>query len=70
MLLRRLILAAARRAVADPRVRAKAKQVFDESAKPVIERKAREVKRLARERQPGEHPVRFAGRAFRRLLDG
>ena len=70
MLLRRLLLAAARRAAADPRVRAEAKRVFDEKAKPAIERKAREMKRFAGEREPGEHPARFAGRAFRRLLDG
>ncbi len=70
MLLRRILFSVARRAAADPRVRAKARQVYDEKAKPVLERKAREAKEIAGERKPGEHPARFAGRVLKRLLDG
>ena len=67
---RHLLFTVAKRAASDPRVRAKAKQVFDENARPVLTRKARELKEVAAEHNPGEHPARFAGRAFRRLLDG
>ncbi|MBT6205628.1 MAG: hypothetical protein P8Q36_02525 [Alphaproteobacteria bacterium] len=70
MLIRNLLFSAARRVAADPKLQAKAKAVFNENARPVLEEKAREVKQLAAERETGEHPARFAGRAFKRLLDG
>ncbi len=70
MILRSLFMSAARRVAADPKVRAKAKQIFDQNARPVIEQKARDVKQMASEREPGEHPARFVGRAFKKLLDG
>jgi hypothetical protein len=70
MILRTLFMSAARRVAADPKVRARAKQIFEENARPVIEQKAREMKQAAAESKPGEHPARFAGRAFKKLLDG
>ncbi len=70
MLIRRLLFTAARQVASDPRVRAKARQVFDEKARPVLAKKAQELKEVAREGGPGEHPARLAGRAIRRLLDG
>jgi len=70
MLIRNLLFSAARRVAADPKLQAKAKAVFDQNARPVLEQKARAVKQLASEREAGEHPARFAGRALKRLLDG
>lgn len=70
MILRSLFMSAARRVASDPKMRAKAKQVFDENARPILEQKAREAKQIASDREPGEHPARFAGRAFKKLLDG
>ncbi len=70
MLIRRLLLGAARRAAMDPRVQARARQAFDQKARPLLRKKARQAKELAGERAPGEHPARFAGRIVRRLLDG
>ena len=69
LLLRRVLFTVARRAAADPRVRAKARQVFDEHARPAVEKTANEVRRAAA-RKPGEHPARAAGRVLKRLLDG
>jgi len=70
MFLRRLLLSAAQRAAADPRIQAKAREVYDQNARPVIEEKTAEMRRMAAERPKDEHPARFAGRAFKRLLDG
>ena len=70
LVLRHLLLAAARRAAADPRVRAKAKEIYEDKARPVLARKARELKEEAARRDPEEHPARFVGRAFKRFLDG
>ncbi|MBC6438833.1 MAG: hypothetical protein GDA49_00140 [Rhodospirillales bacterium] len=70
MLLRRLLMTAARHAATNPRVKAGVKRLYDENARPVIEQKARAMKQMAAERPAGEHPVRFVGRAFKKLLDG
>lgn len=70
MILRRLFMSAAQRVASDPKMRAKAKQVFNENARPILEKKAREAKQMAADREPGEHLARFAGRAFKKLLDG
>jgi hypothetical protein len=70
MILRSLFMSAARRVASDPKMQAKAKQVFNENARPILEQKAREAKQMASDREPGEHPARFAGRAFKKLLDG
>ena len=68
--IRHLLFTVARRAASDPRVRAKAREIFDETARPVLTKKARDIKEAAARRSPGEHPARFVGRAFKRLLDG
>ncbi len=70
LVFRHFFLAAARRAASDPRVRAKAKEIYENKARPVLARKARELKEAASERTPEEHPARFVGRAFKRFLDG
>lgn len=69
MILRQLLAMAARRAAADPTVRAKAAEVFDTHARPVIARKLQGAREAAAQGQPGEHPARTAGRMMRRLLD-
>ena len=70
LVFRQLLIAAARRAVSDPRVRAKAKAIYEEKAQPILARKTRELKEEVARRSSGEHPARFVGRAFRRFLDG
>jgi hypothetical protein len=70
MLLRNLIGMAARRAASDPKVRAKARELAETHGRPVVERTVAGVKQAAREAQPGTHPARVAGRAFKKLLDG
>ena len=68
MILRHLLTMAARRAAADPRVRAKAAEFYETQAKPVIGRKLQSARQAAAEGQPGEHPARLAGRVIGRLL--
>lgn len=68
MLIRQLLTMAARRAAADPRVRAKAAELYHTQAKPVIARKAQGLRDLAAETDPRTDPARFAGRALKRLL--
>lgn len=68
MLIRQLLIMAARRAASDPRVRAKATELYHTRAKPVIERKAKGLRDLAAETDPRANPAHFAGRAFKRLL--
>lgn len=68
MILRQLLTMAARRAAADPKVRAKAAEVYHTQARPVIERKLQAARQAAGEGQPGEHPARTAGRMIGRLL--
>lgn len=68
MILRTLITMAARRAAADPRVRAKAADLYEKQARPVIARKVQGARQAAAEGQPDEHPARRAGRIIGRLL--
>ena len=68
MLIRRLLLGAARRAVMNPELQARARQAFEHKARPLIRKKMSQAKEV--ERAPGEHPARFAGRVVKRLLDG
>lgn len=70
MLIRSLIALAARRVVNDPRVKAKARNLAETHAKPVLDEKIAEVRQVAREAAPGTHPARVAGRALKKLLDG
>ncbi|MBN33180.1 MAG: hypothetical protein CMM46_00115 [Rhodospirillaceae bacterium] len=65
-----MLLSAARKAATDPRLQAKAREAYEQNAKPVIDQKAGELRQMATERPSGEHPARFAGRALKRLLDG
>ena len=67
MLIRRLLLGAARRAAMNPELQARARRAFDEKARPLIAQKMRHAKEV--ERAPGEHPARFAGRLVKHLLD-
>ena len=68
MILRQLLTMAARRAAADPRVRAQAAQFYEAKAKPVIARKLQGAREAAAQGEPGEHPARLAGRVLGRLL--
>jgi len=70
MILRQLLTMAARRAAADPKVRAMAAEFYETQARPVINRKVDAARQAAQQGQPGEHPARMAGRVMRRLLDG
>lgn len=70
MLIRSLVALAARRVANDPKVRAKARELAETHAKPVVEEKIAEVREVARDAEPGTHPARVAGRAFKKLLDG
>jgi hypothetical protein len=66
MILRTLFWQLARRAAADPRVRAKAGEALA-AARPVVARAAREIAEAAREHQPLADPKAFASRAAERL---
>ncbi len=83
-LLQRLMFAAARRIAADPRTKAKAKQVFETEikpraadalakAKPKIAKAKESVRAelddIAKDTDPRREPARFAGRLARRLID-
>ncbi|MFB3150234.1 MAG: hypothetical protein ACE10M_06655 [Alphaproteobacteria bacterium] len=79
--IRQLILYAARRIAADPRVRAKAAEVLEteikprakaawRQAKPKIEAAAAELKDIARETRPLKHPGKFAAKLKERLREG
>ncbi len=68
-MLRQLFSLAARRAAADPRLRAKAAEVARNHAKPLIERKLAGVRDVASKVDPRDNPAYFAGRVMRRLLD-
>ncbi len=70
MVIKSLVGLAARRLARDPRFRAKAQEMVKTHAVPVAERKAKAVKQVVRNAEPGTHPARVAGRAVRRLLDG
>ena len=79
--IRQLILYAARRIAADPRVRAKAAEVLEteikprakaawRETKPKIEAAAAELKDIARETRPLKHPGKFAAKLKQRLREG
>ena len=81
LLIRQLVLYAARRIAADPRVRAKAAEVLEteikprakaawRQTKPKIEAAAAELKDIARETRPLQHPAKFAARLKQRLKEG
>ena len=69
-MLNRFLLLAARRAANDPRLRAKAADLYRERAKPVIDRKVADIREVASQTDPRRKPAYFAGRVVRRLLDG
>ncbi len=79
MLLRRLLFNAARKAAADPRIRAKAADVFEREIKPRAtaawaETKPRldaardDIKKAAATIDPRDDPAGFAGELKRRLV--
>ncbi len=79
--IRQLVLYAARRLAADPRVRAKAAEVLETEikprakaawrrTKPKIDAAAAEIKDIARETRPLEHPAKFAAKLKERLREG
>ena len=79
--IRQLILYAARRIAADPRVRAKAAEVLEteikprakaawRATKPKIEAATAELKDIARETRPLKHPAKFAAKLKERLREG
>ena len=65
MILRRLLFSAARRLAADPKVQAKAADVYDRDVKPKLSAARDELQDLAKEVNPLEDPAGFA----RRLRD-
>ena len=70
MLLRHILAHAARRAAANPRLRAKAAELYQSKGKPILQRKAAQIREIAQETDPREQPAYFAGRVLRRLIDG
>ncbi|MCH7544606.1 MAG: hypothetical protein IIB65_13320 [Proteobacteria bacterium] len=81
LLIRQLVLYAARRIAADPRVRAKAADLLETEikprakaawaeTKPKIEAAAAELKDIARETRPLKHPAKFAAKLKERLRQG
>ncbi len=79
--IRQLVLYAARRIAADPRVRAKAAEVMEteikprakaawRETKPKIEAAKAELKDIARETRPLKHPAKFAAKLKQRLREG
>ncbi len=80
MLLSRLLFNAARKAATDPRVRAKAADVFENTvkpraeaawaeAKPRLETARDEIKEAAAAADPRGDPAGFAGELKRRILE-
>jgi hypothetical protein len=80
MLLRRLLFNAARKAAADPRVRAKAADVYEREvkprakaawaeAKPRLEAARDDVKDAAAKVDPRDDPAGFAGEVKRRFIE-
>ncbi len=65
MILRRLLFSAARRLAADPKVQAKAADVYDRDVKPKLSAARDELQELAKEVNPLDDPSGFA----RRLRD-
>ncbi len=79
-LLPQLILRAAKRIASDPRVRAKATEVFEREVKPRAEAAWRrtkprfdtaksELRDIARETDPRENPRKFVAQVKQRFLD-
>lgn len=79
-LLHRLFLSAARRAAADPRVRAKTAELYHREvkpraaaawadAKPKLDAARRDLGRIARENDPRRDPKGFAAKLKRRFID-
>jgi hypothetical protein len=66
MVMRRALFMAARRAVTDPRVRAKAMEVA-QKAKPAAQRAAASAREAAKETPPARDPGAFARGLWRRL---
>ncbi len=65
MILRRLLFSAARRLAADPKVQAKAADVYDRDVKPKLSAAREELQDLTKEVNPLEDPAGFT----RRLRD-
>ncbi len=79
-MLPRLLMSAARRIAADPRIRAKAAEVMQteikpraeaawRQAKPQLKNAAAELRDIARETNPRTNPRRFAAKVKKRFLD-
>ena len=79
-ILRRMLFHAAKRLGSDPRVRAKAAQVFDGDVKPRVQAAWRrtkpkldaakaELSDIARETDPREHPRAFAAKVKERFVN-
>lgn len=79
-ILSRLLMSAARRIAADPRVRAKAAEVMEteikpraqaawRQAKPQLENAAAELRDIARETNPRANPGKFAAKVKQRFID-
>ncbi len=80
-LIHRLLLAAARRAAADPRVRAKAAEIYQnevnpraraawQETKPRLAAAKQDLKEIAAETDPRRDPKGFAVKLKRRFVDG
>jgi hypothetical protein len=81
LILRRLLTHAARRAAADPRVQAKAAEVYETKVKPRADTALRntkanldfaksELREIAGEADPRKKPMEFLARTKKRFLDG
>ncbi len=79
-ILPRLLMSAAKRIAADPRLRAKAAEVMETEikpraeaawrrAKPKLDNAAAELRDIARETDPRANPRRFAAKLKQRFLD-
>lgn len=80
MLIRRLLAQAARQVAADPRVQAKAAQVFEtevkpraaaawRQAKPHLDQARDDLRDIARESDPRRNPREFAAKVKARFID-
>ncbi len=80
MLLRRFLIQAARQVAADPRVQAKAAQVFEsevkpraaaawKQAKPHLDRARGDLRDIAQESDPRRKPREFAAKVKARFID-
>jgi len=69
ILLRRLLFAAAKRAALDPRVQAKAVELYQREVKPRAARARAELREIAEEADPREDPRAFARKLKERFVD-